>query len=138
MANAFPTGVGLGRPDIHIICLATPSEKVKPFFFRTGGPAENFWHLLTKDNLNHEDFIAATKSALLNREGTKAAAEAAERASSQLRPNQAQVQEEGGRMRDRLCKELPSQLCDIIFVCCCIVLLHAARRAMAAVVGFFT
>ena len=117
MANAFPTGVGLGRPDIHIICLATPSEKVKPFFFRTGGPAENFWHLLTKDNLNHEDFVAATKSALLNREGKKAAAEAAERASSQPRSTQAQEQEEGGRTRDSLRKELPAQLCDITSMC---------------------
>ena len=107
----------LASRDIHIICLASPSEKVKPLFFRTGEPAENFWHLLTKDNLNHEDFVTATKGALLNREGKKAAAEAAERASSRPRSTQAQEQEEGGRTRDRLRTELPAQLCDITSMC---------------------
>ena len=40
--------VDLAVQDIHIICLAAPSEKVKPLLYRTSGPAENFWHLLTK------------------------------------------------------------------------------------------
>ena len=34
--------VDLAARDIHIICLATTSEKVKPLLFRTGRPAENF------------------------------------------------------------------------------------------------
>jgi hypothetical protein len=51
----------LAGKDRHIIFLATPSEKLKPFLYRTGGPAENFWHLLTKDNLNHVDFVSATR-----------------------------------------------------------------------------
>ena len=104
----------LANRNIHIICLASPSEAVKPLFFRSGGPADNFWHLLTKDNFNHDDFVTATKGALLNREGKKAAAEAAERARGQLQSTQAQEQEEGGRIRDRLRKEVPGQLCDII------------------------
>ena len=29
----------LANRNIHIICLASPSEAVKPLFFRSGGPA---------------------------------------------------------------------------------------------------
>ena len=75
--------VDLAGRDIHIICLATPSENVRPLTFRTGGPAESFWNLLTKNNLDHGDFVAAVKGAFIIREGNKAAAEAAERTHSQ-------------------------------------------------------
>ena len=109
----------LARQDIHILCLAASDEKIKPLFFRTSGPAEDFWHLLTKDNLNHEDFISAVRGALISREGKKAAVNAAASA-TQPQPNNpgAALELEGGRqMRDRLRKEIPSQLCDLISMC---------------------
>ena len=101
--------VDLAAQDIHIICLAAPSKKVKPLLYRTSGPAENFWHLLTKDNLDQEDFISAMRGALISREGKKAAAEAAGTAGAALG-----LELEGGRLRDRLRKEIPLQLCDLI------------------------
>jgi hypothetical protein len=58
--------------------LATPSEKLKPFLYRTGGPAESFWHLMTKDNLNHNDLVSTTRGALINQDGRKADTEASE------------------------------------------------------------
>ena len=106
----------LAGQDIHILCLAASSEKIKPLLYCTPGPAENFWHLLTKDNLNHEDFISATRGALINQEGKKAAASAAA-STTQLQPKNvgAALELESGRqMCGRLRKEIPSQLCDLI------------------------
>jgi hypothetical protein len=94
--------------------LATPSEKLKPFLYHTGGPAENFWHLLTKNNLNHDDFVHATRGGLINLDGSKADAEASEEGKNLLNTNLAREEEEDSRVHDRLRKDLPGKLCILI------------------------
>jgi hypothetical protein len=94
--------------------LATPSEKLKPFLYNIGGPAENFWHLLTKDNLNHDDFVSGKRGGLINRDGRKAGAEASEKGKNRFNTNLARGEEEGGRVRDRLRKDLAGKLCTLI------------------------
>jgi len=87
---------------------------LKPFLYRTGGPAENFWHLFTKDNLNHDDFVSATRGRLIDRDRRKAGTEASEKAKNRFNTNLAREEEEGGRVRDRLRKDLPGKLCTLI------------------------
>ena len=94
--------------------MATPSEKLKPFLYRTGGLAKNFSHLLTKDNLNHDDFVSGTRGGLINRDGSKAGAKDSEKAKNRFNTNLAREEEEGGRVRDTLRKDLPGKLCTLI------------------------
>jgi hypothetical protein len=65
---------------IHIICLATPSEKLKQSLYCTGAPAENFWRFLTKNNLNDDHFVSATRGGLIIQDGRRTRAEASEKA----------------------------------------------------------
>jgi hypothetical protein len=73
--------------DRKIICLATPSEKLKPFLYHTGGRAENFWHLFTQDNLNHNDFVSAKRGGLINRDRRKAGDQASHKENNRLNTN---------------------------------------------------
>jgi hypothetical protein len=94
--------------------MATPSEKLKPFLNRTGGPADNFWHLLIKDNLNHNDFVSTTRAGLIKPDGRPAGAEAFEKAKNCFNMNLAREEEEEGRVSNRLPKDLARKLWTLI------------------------
>jgi len=91
--------------------LATPSVKLKPFLYHTGGRAENGSHLLTKDNLNHDEYVSDTRAGLINWDCRKAGIEASEKTKNRLNTNLAREEEDGSRVHDRLGKELPGKLC---------------------------
>jgi hypothetical protein len=94
--------------------LATPSKELKPFLYHIGGVAKNFWHILMKDNLNHDDFVRATAGGLLNRNGKKAWAEDYQEANNSLSTNLAREEQEGSRVCGRLGNYLPGKLCTMI------------------------
>lgn len=108
--NIFPI-VDLAGRDIHIICLAAPSDSLKPFLYHTGESAKNFWHHLMKDNPSHDDCVRATEVGNINRDGREAGEDASEQVKKCFNTNYAWEEEEGGMVWVRLRMDHPWKLC---------------------------